>query len=86
MGSRTIPSYILGRRVKVITGHANFKWLTSLATQRTKPARWCMTMTELDFYIEHRPGITDTVPDTLSRQPMSDVPSFDRNLMLQKMA
>ena len=34
-------------------------------------------MAEFDFYIEHRPGITNSVPDTLSRQPMSDVPSFE---------
>ena len=34
-------------------------------------------MAEFDFYIEHRPGITNSVPDTLSRQPMSDLPSFE---------
>jgi len=34
-------------------------------------------MAEFDFYIEHRPGITNSVPDTLSRQPISDLPSFE---------
>ena len=66
--------YILGRRIKVITDHANLKWLTSLAPQQAKLARWCMSMAEFDFYIEHRPGITNTVPDTLSRQPIADLP------------
>ena len=76
-GLEKFRPYILGRRVKVITDHENLKWLTSLAPQQAKLARWCMTMAEFDFYIEHRPGITNTVPDTLSRQPISDLPSFE---------
>ena len=76
-GLEQFRPYILGRRVKVITDHENLKWLTSLAPQQAKLARWCMTMAEFDFYIEHRPGITNTVPDTLSRQPISDLPSFE---------
>lgn len=31
-------------------------------------------MAEFDFFIEHRPGITNVVPDALSRQPMLDLP------------
>ena len=76
-GLEQFRPYILGRRVKVITDHANLKWLTSLAPQQAKLARWCMTMAEFDFYIAHRPGITNNVPNTLSRQPMSDLPSFE---------
>ncbi|KAL9951307.1 hypothetical protein ACROYT_G043949 [Oculina patagonica] len=33
-----------------------------------------MSLAEFDFFIEHRPGITNTVPDALSRQPMPDLP------------
>ena len=65
--------------MSVITDHTNLKWLTSLAPQQAKLARWCMTMAEFDFYIEHRPGITNTVPDTLSRQSMSDLTSFEES-------
>jgi len=50
------------------------KWLTSLAPQQAKLARWCMSVAEFDFFIEHRPGVTNTVPDALNRQPMSDLP------------
>ena len=66
--------YILGRRIKVITDHINLKWLTSLAPQQAKLSRWCMSMAEFDFFIEHRPGRTNVVPDALSRQPMLDLP------------
>lgn len=66
--------FILGRRIKVITDHANLKWLTSLAPHQATLARWCMSMAEFDFFIEHRPGITNVVPDALSRQPMLDLP------------
>ena len=66
--------YILGQRIKVVTDHANLKWLTSLAPQQAKLARWCMSMAEFNFFIEHRPGITNTVPDALSHQPVSDLP------------
>ena len=31
-------------------------------------------MAEFDFFIQHNPGITNTVPDTLSRQPMAALP------------
>lgn len=33
-----------------------------------------MSMAEFDFFIEHHHGITNVVPDALSRQPMSDLP------------
>jgi len=60
--------------VSVIIDHANLKWLTSLAPRQAKLARWCMSMGEFDFFIERRPGITNTVPDTLSGQPLPDLP------------
>ena len=37
-----------------------------------------MSMAEFDFFIQHRPGINNTVPDTLSRQPMADLPLVDK--------
>ena len=69
--------YILGRRIKVITDHANLKWLTSLAPQQAKLARWCMSMAEFDFFIEHYPGLTNT--DALSRQRMPDLPIVEED-------
>jgi len=34
----------------------------------------CMSMAEIDFFIGHRPGTTNVVSDSLSRQPMLDLP------------
>ena len=45
----------------------------SIAPQQSKAAQWCMSMAEFDFYIEHRPGKRNIVPDVLSRQPVSTV-------------
>ena len=54
--------YILGRRVKVVTDHANLKWLTTMAPQQAKFARWYMSMGEFDFFIEHGKGERNVVP------------------------
>ena len=66
--------YILGHPVKVITDHANLKWLTSIKPQQPKLARWCLSLAEFGFTTEHCPGRVNVVPDTLSRAP---VPSSD---------
>ena len=68
-GREQFCSYILGRRVKVVTDHANLKWLTTMAPQQAKVARWCMSMAEFDFFIEHRKGERNIFPDVLSRHP-----------------
>ena len=68
-GLKQFRSYILGRRVKVVTDHANLKWLTTMAPQQAKVARWCMSMAEFDIFIEHRKGERNIVPDVLSRHP-----------------
>ena len=59
--------YILGRNVKVVTDHANLKWLTSISPKQSKLAHWCLSMAEFDFTIGHRAGLVHVVPDTLSR-------------------
>ena len=35
-GLEQFGSYILGRKVKVVTDHANLKWLTTMAPQLAK--------------------------------------------------
>ena len=62
--------YLIGRKFKVITDHANLKFLASIALQNSKLARWCLSLAEFDFAIEHRPGKDNVVPDALSRAPL----------------
>ena len=69
-GLEQFRPYVLGRKIKVVTDHANLKWLTSISPKQSKLARWCISMAEFDFTIEHRPGSSLVVPDTLSRPPL----------------
>ena len=71
-GLEQFRSYILSRRVKVVTDHANLKWLTTMAPQQAKVARWCVSMAEFDVFIEHRKGERNVVPDVLSRHPVEE--------------
>ena len=63
--------YLLGRKVTIITDHANLQWPTSIYPQRSKLARWCLSMAEFDFAIKHRAGSANVVPDVLSRAPLA---------------
>ena len=69
-GLEQFRPYVLGRKIKVVTDHANLKWLTSISLKQSKLARWCISMAEFNFTIEHRPGSSLVVPDTLSRAPL----------------
>ena len=67
----------MGRTTKVVTDHANLKYLNSVSPQQSKLARWCMTLAEFDLYIvqEH------LVPDFLSRNPIDKHPEFDNYVL-----
>ena len=71
-GLEQFRSNIIDRRVKDVTDHANLKWLTTMAPHQAKVARWCMRMAEFDFFIEHRKGERNVVPDVLSRHPVNE--------------
>ena len=43
-----------------------------MAPQQAKVARWCMSMAEFDFFIKHRKGERNVVPDVLSRHPVEE--------------
>ena len=64
-------SYVLAIRIKVVTGHVNLQWLTSISPKQSNLARWDMPMAEFDFIIEHHAVSHHVVPDTLSRAPLS---------------
>ena len=74
--------YVLDRRIKIITDHANLKWLTSTSPEQSKLVRWCISMAELDFEIEHRSGKDHVVPDTSSRAPIPEPSTVGDNLVI----
>ena len=74
--------YFLGRSIKIIMDHANLKWLTFISPKQSKLARWCISMAEFDFEIEHRPEKDHVVPDTLSRAPIPEPSTVGDNLVI----
>ena len=62
--------YVIDKRIKIITDNANLQFLKSVKPQQAKLARWCLAMSEFDFYIEHRPCRNNPIPDYLSRHPV----------------
>ena len=59
--------YVTGHRIKIETDNASLQFLHSVKSQQAKLARWCLAMSEFDFYIEHRPGKQNVF---LSRNPL----------------
>ena len=43
-----------------------------MAPQQAKVARWCMSMAEFDFFIEHKKGEINAIPDDLSHHPVKE--------------
>ena len=66
--------YLLGRKFVVETDHANLEWLCSIAPHKAKLARWASLPAEYDFELHHRPGHTNTVPDALTPNTVSQQP------------
>jgi len=48
-----------------------------MAPQQAKVARWFMSMVEFDFFIEHRKGERNVIPDVLSHHPAKENISDD---------
>ena len=71
-GLEQFRPYVLGKCTKVITDHANLSFLHCVWPQPSKLACWCLQMAEFDFFIEHKLGVKNIVPDYLSHYPVSD--------------
>ena len=56
----------------MVTDHANLKRLTTMAPLQAKVARWCTSMAEFDFFIEHRKGKETSFLYVLSRNPTKE--------------
>ncbi|KAE8972323.1 hypothetical protein PR001_g26646, partial [Phytophthora rubi] len=61
--------YLYGRRFTIITDHSALKWLMTSPNLTGKLHRWALTLQELDFDVQYRPGATNVVADALSRAP-----------------
>ena len=76
--------YLLGRKLTVITDHANLQWPISISPQQSKLAHWSLPMAEFDFKIEHRAGSANVIPDVLSRAPLTHPSTTGDDLFLSQ--
>ena len=74
--------YLLGHKLKVITDHANLRWLTSISPQQSKLVHWCLSMAEFNFTIEHHAGSANVIPDVLSHAPLTHPSTTGDDLFL----
>lgn len=56
----------------VVTDHVSLKWLLTWKEPRGRLARWVVDVQDHDFAVEHRAGKELVVPDTLSRDTVSN--------------
>jgi len=61
--------YLLGRHFKVRTDHAPLTWLKLTPEPIGQQARWLEIMQDYSFDVIHRPGVSHTNADALSRRP-----------------
>ncbi len=62
--------YLLGRRFVVRTDHSSLRWLVRMKDpMQGQFARWLEILSEFQFSIEHRAGISHGNADALSRKP-----------------
>jgi hypothetical protein len=64
--------FLNGRKFKIITDHAALKWLITVKNhQCARLTRWVLKLTEYEFEIEHKAGMTHVNADSLSRHIVS---------------
>jgi len=59
--------YLYGTKVILCTDHYSLKWLRTFKTPKGILARWIETLAEFDIEIEHRPGLSHSNVDGMSR-------------------
>lgn len=62
--------YNEGLHVTVFSDHSSLKWLKSRPNPTGRLARWSLRLQDFDFEIIHKPGVSNSFPDSLSRNPL----------------
>ena len=61
--------YLYGRKFLLRTDHSALRWLLNFRQPEGQVARWIETLQQYNFDIEHRPGVSHSNADSLSRRP-----------------
>lgn len=65
-------TFVLGRRLVVITDHKSLTFLLKSKLHNARLARWALFLQEFDFEILHCSGKENTLADVLSRYPLKE--------------
>ena len=68
---KTWRHYCLGANhtIEILTDHQNLRYFNSTKNLNQRQARWAEILSQFDFIIKYRPGISGGKPDALSRRP-----------------
>jgi len=69
--------YLLGRKFIIRTDHAALSYLITAKDLIGQKARWIDLMSEFDFTIQHRAGVSRTNADALSRKIPCELEGID---------
>ena len=58
--------YVEDIKFKLVADHYSLLWLHNLKSPSGRLARWAVKLQQFDFYLEHRKGASNVMPDTLS--------------------
>jgi len=72
-GLKHYRQYLLGRKFVIRTDHAALSYLMTAKDLIGQQARWVNLMSEFDFTIQHRAGVSHTNADALSRKIPSEL-------------
>ena len=73
--------YLMGSKFKLITDHANLKFLSSIAPQNSKLARWCLSWQNSISRLNTAPVKVTLYRILLSRAPLP-LPSVAADMLL----
>ncbi len=59
--------YIEGLHITHFSDHSSLKWLMLQLNPTGRLARWSLRLQDFDFEIIHKPGVSNSVPSTVSR-------------------
>ena len=75
--------YLMSMPFEVYTDHYALQWLKTMRTGSAPLHRWSAALEEYDFTVKHRPGISQTHVDGLSRLPVDPPPPKDTLLQVR---
>jgi transposase InsO family protein len=74
-GCEHFRPYLIGKPFMVETDHSSLKWLMNVPKGRL--SRWALRLSEYDFEIRHKAGVTHGNADGVSRVPLPHNPADD---------